>query len=89
MVKNLAVEGIVLLVADRSGVSAVPNANARNTLFRVATVFHQQPRRSRVVKSQRVAMNEQERWPSTMSAYLAQRSNTLRLTCFSLQQPKV
>jgi hypothetical protein len=29
MVKNLAVEGIVLLVADRSGVSAVPNANAR------------------------------------------------------------
>jgi hypothetical protein len=89
MVKNLAVEGIVLLVADRSGVSAVPNANARNTLFRVATVFHQQPRRSRVVKSQRVAMNEQERWPSTMSAYLAQRSNTLRLTCFSLHQPKV
>jgi hypothetical protein len=89
MVKNLAVEGIVPLVADRRGISAVPNANARNTLFRVATVFHQQPRRSRVVKSQRVAMNEQERWPSTMSAYLAQRSNTLRLTCFSLHQPKV
>ena len=89
MVKNLAVEGIVPLGADRRGVSAVPNANARNTLFRVATVFHQQPRRSRVVKSQRVAMNEQERWPSTMSAYLAQRSNTLRLTCFSLRQPKI
>lgn len=87
--KNLAVEGIVPLVADRRGVSAVPNANARNTLFRVATVFRQQPSRSRVVKSQRVTMNERERWPSTMSAYLAQRSNTLRLTCFSLRQPKV
>jgi hypothetical protein len=34
-------------------------------------------------------MNEQERWPSTMSAYLPQRSNTLRLTCFSLRQPKI
>jgi hypothetical protein len=89
MVKNLAVEGIVPLLADRRGVSAVPNANARNTLFRVATVFRQQPSRSRVVKSQRVTMNERERWPSTMSAYLAQRSNTLRLTCFSLRQPKV
>jgi hypothetical protein len=29
MVKNLAVEGIVPLAADRRGVSAVPNANAR------------------------------------------------------------
>jgi len=89
MVKNLAVEGIVPLVADRRGVSAVPNANARNLLFRVATAFRQQPSRSRVVKSQRATMNVQERWPSTMSAYLAQRSNTLRLTCFSLRQPKV
>ena len=88
MVKNLAVEGIVPPVADRRGVSAVPNANARNTLFRVATIFRQQPSRSRVVKSQRVTMNEQERWPSTMSAYLPQRSNTLRLTCFSLRQPR-
>jgi hypothetical protein len=89
MVKNLAVEGIVPLVADRRGVSAVPNANARNMMFRVATAFRQQPSRSRVVKSQRVTMNEQERWPSTMSAYLVQRSNTLRLTCFSLRQPKI
>jgi hypothetical protein len=57
MVKNLAVEGIVPLVADRRGVSAVPNANARNMLFRVATAFRQQPSRSRVVKSQRVTMD--------------------------------